>query len=259
MFDFLKQGDENAPQDVKSLRHKMLQFIKEQLQRWEGGEGNNIRGLQLYAAPTDDEKSLYDGALYIDEGDRLQEEVQRIADDFSIALPSNWTLEVLFVEELPKEATKANNLNLALYISTRKQPNLTKATEAYIKVLNGEAENSQYTLTATDAKVCIGREKKVQTEDGFMRENDIAFPGEKHPSNKFISRTHAHIEWDKETGNFLLFADEGGLPPKNKIKVRPADGSLIKLQTTQIGHPLQEGDQIVLGESALLQFSYTVG
>jgi hypothetical protein len=34
------------------------------------------------------------------------------------------------------------------------------------------------------------------------------------------------------------------------------DGSLIKLQTAQIGHALKEGDQIMLGESTLLQFTY---
>jgi hypothetical protein len=28
------------------------------------------------------------------------------------------------------------------------------------------------------------------------------------------------------------------------------------LQSTHVGHHLQEGDQIVLGQSALLQFSY---
>jgi hypothetical protein len=35
------------------------------------------------------------------------------------------------------------------------------------------------------------------------------------------------------------------------------DGGLIKLQSTQVGHRLEEGDQILLGESALLQFSYS--
>ena len=28
---------------------------------------------------------------------------------------------------------------------------------------------------------------------------------------------------------FYLFADEGGIPPRNKVKVQTADGSLIKL------------------------------
>jgi hypothetical protein len=256
MFDIFKKSDENATQDVKTIRHRVLQFIKEQLQKWEGGEGNNIKGIQIFVAPAETEKGMYEGAIHYDDPDQLKDEIQRIADDYSIALPANWQLEIMFTEELPKEAVKASKLDLSLHVSTKKQPQLTKATTAYIRVVFGEAEQTEYTITATSGKVCIGREKKIQTEDGFFRENTIAFPGDKHESNKYVSRQHAHIEWNKEAGAFYLYADEGGLPPRNKIKVRPADGGLIKLQTTQIGHPLEEGDQILLGESALLQFTY---
>lgn len=256
MLDLFKKNDENATQDVKTIRHQVLQFIKDQLKKWEGGEGNNIKGIQIFIAPAESEKAVYEGAVYYEDPEQLKEEVQRIADDYSIALPSTWTLDILFTDELPKEATKASQLDLAIYVSTKKQPQLHKATTAYIKVLAGEAEEPQYTITPESGKICIGREKKVQTGDGFMRENTIAFPGSKNESNKYVSRQHAHIEWNKETGNFYLFADEGGLPPRNKVKVRPAIGGLIKLQTTQVGHPLEEGDQILLGESALLQFTY---
>lgn len=257
MLDLFKKNDEKATQDVKTIRHQLLQFIKDQLRKWEGGEGNNIKGLQIFTAPEESDKGVYEGALYFDAPEQLKEEVQRIADDYSIALPANWELEMLFVDELPKEAVKAENLPVAIYVSTKKQPQLTKATTAYVKVLSGEAEEELYTLTANGGKVCIGRDKKAQTEDGFMRENTIAFPGDKHQSNKYISRQHAHIEWNKEAGAFYLYADVGGLPPRNKTKLRTAGGDLIKLQTTQIGHPLEEGDQILLGESALLKFTYT--
>ena len=44
MFDFLK----NRPTDIKGIRAALLQFIKDQLQKAEGGEGSNIKGLHLY-------------------------------------------------------------------------------------------------------------------------------------------------------------------------------------------------------------------
>jgi hypothetical protein len=256
MFDLFKQNNTEATQDVKTLRQRILQYIKEQLQRWEGGEGNNIKGMQLFVAVADTERGLYEGALYYHDKDMFQEEIQRIADDYSVDIPDVWTLEISFVDELPKETVKSSDLPLSLYVATKKQPVLSKATTAYIKVLSGEAEKADYTITATGGKVCIGREKKAQTSDGFFRVNDIAFPGEKHESNKYISRNHAHIEWNKETGGFFLYADAGGLPPRNKIKVRTGKGDLIKLQTPEIGHQLEEGDQIVLGESVVLQFTY---
>ncbi|HET7897772.1 MAG TPA: FHA domain-containing protein, partial [Flavisolibacter sp.] len=166
-------------------------------------------------------------------------------------------LELLFVEQLPAEAIKAKELPVALHVVTRKQPTLTTRTTAYVTVVNGEAEKEQYRLTDKSGKVCIGREKRVQTPEGFMRENNIAFPSaSENSSNKYISRQHAHIEWNRDAGGFFLYADEGGIPPRNKIKVQTAGGDIIRLQSTHVGHHLQEGDQIVLGQSALLQFSY---
>lgn len=258
MFDLFKQKDESASPDVKTLRQSLLQFIKDQLKRWEGGEGNNIKGLQLFLAPAAEDKHLYEAALFVDDENKFKdEEVQRIADDYAIELPPSWTLEFLFGDDLPTEAVKAKDLPVALHVSTRKQPVLTTQTTAYIKVVNGEAEKEKYVITATGGKVCIGREKRLQTEEGFMRENTIAFPsGSENKSNKYISRQHAHIEWNKDVGAFFLFADEGGVPPRNKIKIQTESGGIVRLQSTQVGHHLAEGDQIVLGETALLQFSY---
>jgi hypothetical protein len=85
----------------------------------------------------------------------------------------------------------------------------------------------------------------------------LVFPGEsRDDSNKYISRQHAHIEWDTESERFMIFADEGGVPPRNKTKIHiAADGKMIKLNSTQIGHPLNEGDQVILGESAVFLYS----
>ena len=58
----------------------------------------------------------------------------------------------------------------------------------------------------------------------------------------------------------MLFADEGGVPPRNKIKVRSSkEVNPVKLYSSRVGHRLEEGDQILLGESALLEFSYFAG
>lgn len=257
MFDLFKQKGEAAAPDVKTLRQNLLQFIKDQLKRWEGGEGANIKGLQLFLTPPADDRHLYEAALFIDDEEKFKEEIQRIVDDYAIELPASWTMECLFVNELPAEAVKAKDLPVALHVSTRKQPVLTTQTTAFIRVMNGEADKEKYVLTSTGGKVCIGREKKVQTGEGFMRENTIAFSsGSQDKSNKYISRQHAHIEWNKEVGAFFLYPDEGGVPPRNKIKVQTEDGSIIRLQTIKVGHHLREGDQIVLGETALLKFSY---
>ena len=257
MFDLFK----SRPKDVKGIRAALLQFIKEQLQKAEGGEGGNIKGLCLYVMCNEAERHLYEAALYAEDEDRFkQEEVQKIADDYAINLPANWTMEISFPDTPPPEATRASDLDVALFISTRKKPSIHKEATAYLKVLNGEAEQEVYTLTSAGGKINIGREKKAQTADGFYRVNHIAFPAtSSNESNRSVSRQHAHIEWDADGGWFYIFADEGGIPPLNKLKVRTAEGNLEKIQTTEIGHRLHQGDQIMLGESAVLEFTYHSG
>jgi hypothetical protein len=148
---------------------------------------------------------------------------------------------------------------VALFISTRQKPAIHKNAVAYIKVLNGEAEQDVYTLHSSGKKINIGRERVVQVAEGYLRQNQIAFPdSSNNKSNKSISRQHAHIEWSEELAAFFLYADEGGIPPANKIKVKPENGPEIRLIATQVGHHLKEGDQIILGESALLEFSYSL-
>jgi hypothetical protein len=97
----------------------------------------------------------------------------------------------------------------------------------------------------------------VQTADGFFRKNNIAFvAAENMEANRSVSRQHAHIEWEPESGSFFIFADEGGVPPHNKVKVRSVGGVPVKMHATEIGHRLQEGDQVILGESVVLEFTY---
>ncbi len=88
MFDIFK-GDQESQMDVKASRDAALRFIKEELQKLEGGEGKNIRGLQLFVASTNDEKHVFEAAMYVEDPEKLKEEVQKIADDFEIELPSS--------------------------------------------------------------------------------------------------------------------------------------------------------------------------
>jgi hypothetical protein len=255
MFKIFKRDD--GPNDVKEARDILLRGIKENLQKSEGGEGSNIKGITLFITATGNDKHMYEAAVYRDDADKFKDEVQRIADDFDIGLPANWIMEVDFNEKFPPEAVKLADVNAALFIRTRDHV-IQRSGSAYIRVLNGEAEKPVYLIKSEDGKINIGREKKAQVDGGFFRTNQIAFPGDiNNEHNKYISRQHAHIEWNNEKGCFMLFADEGGIPPANKVKIRSAaSDTLIKLHSSHIGHQLAEGDQIILGETAVVEFSY---
>lgn len=255
-MNFLKSNESQKPTDVKMVRECLLQFIKEQLRKVEGGEGSNIKGLQLFISSSI-EKHIYEAAVYFNEEQRFKNEVQRIADDFAIDLPTDWTLEISFVDVVPSEAAMVPDLEAGIFISTKKR-SLQRLATAYIKVLNGEAEKKMYIIKSTDEKITIGREKTVQTASGFFRTNVIAFLNPvNNESNKYVSRQHAHIQFQPDSQQFYLYADEGGVPPLNKIKVKSVlSETTVKLYSIQIGHPLQEGDQIMLGKSAILEFTY---
>ena len=141
MANFVKQ-----PADVKTVRHALLQFIKEQLRKAEGGEGGNIRSLHLFMAPAKEEKHVYEAATYFNEEDRFKNEVQKIADDFAIELPAGWEMNTQFTNEIPAEASKVQELDAALFISTTKKPIGKKFPDARITVLNGESEQEEYII-----------------------------------------------------------------------------------------------------------------
>jgi hypothetical protein len=258
MFNLFNKSEPEKPQDVKAIREAFLVFIKQELQKMEGGEGKHIKGFQLYICCPPSEEFMYESAVFSAEEGRFKNEVQRIADDFAIDLPDLWTMETIFVEELPERGIKMDQLNAALYVKLPEHVSVIKSGTAYIKVLTGEAEQSLYTIKSGDGRINIGRGKKAQDSDGFFRNNEIAFPDESNNEcNKYISRQHAHLEWNNDSASFMLFADEGGVPPRNKVKIRSkTDHNPVKLTFTELGFALNEGDQIILGESAVLEFSY---
>jgi len=258
MFNLFNKN--TIPTDVKGIRDAFLRSIKEELQKAEGGEGRNIKGINIFITDKGSDKHIYEAAVYMDEPERFKDEVQRIADDFALNLPDNWELDVCFDKDCPPEAIRLKDLDAAIFIRTKDHV-IQRTGQAYIRVLSGKAEQEEYVIRSEDGHINIGREKKSQVEGGFFRLNQIAFPGDSDdPANKYISRQHAHIEWDNDKGYFVLYADAGGIPPGNKIKIHTAGQEApVKLLSTHIGHPLAEGDQIILGETAVIQFSYQSG
>jgi FHA domain len=252
MFNLFKE----KPHDVKAIRNILLQSIKEKLQRAQGGEGANIMGVYVFINCSDAEKHLYEAAVFANvPGKFKMEEVQKIADDYAVTLSASFKFEVDFTDKFPPQADLLKEINAAVFISTKRSGLSNKKHRAFIMVLNGEAENDTYPIDQNCGRINIGREAKVQAAGNYMRKNNIAFkPNE---TNRSVSRQHAHIEWEADSSSFLVFADEGGIPPNNKMKVRTPEGTLIKMQAIEVGHRLQEGDQIILGDSAVLEFSYS--
>jgi pSer/pThr/pTyr-binding forkhead associated (FHA) protein len=252
MFNLFKE----RTQDVKGIRNILLQFIKERLQRAQGGEGGNIMGIYLFINCSEAEKHIYEAAVFANiPGKFKTEEVQKIADDYALTLSPSFKFEVSFTNTFPPQADLVKDIDAAVYISTKRSGLSNKNNSAFIKVLNGDAERVAYLIDSGSGRINIGREIRVQAPGNYMRKNAIAFKA--NDVNRSVSRQHAHIEWENNSGSFLVFADEGGIPPNNKMKIRTTEGVLIKMQAVEVGHRLQEGDQIILGDLAVLEFTYS--
>jgi hypothetical protein len=166
MFKIFSRDNE-GPGDVKEVRDALLRGIKENLQKSEGGEGSNIKGINLFISISSNDKHMYESAVYQDEPEKFKDEVQRIADDFDIGLPANWQMEVNFDEKFPPEAVKLEGINAALFIRTKDHV-IQRSGSAYIRILNGEAEKPVYHIKSDDGKLNIGREKKSTGRGGIF-------------------------------------------------------------------------------------------
>ncbi|MBK8496235.1 MAG: FHA domain-containing protein [Chitinophagaceae bacterium] len=233
--------------DVKQIRDQLIRFIREKLQRAEGGEGANITGVHLFINCADSERHLYEAAVFANVPGKFKtDEIQRMADDYAIKLPGSWKFEVAFTDKFPEQAYIAKDMDAALFFTTRKAGLAHKRSQAFIKILNGQAEKETYLIDSSTGKINIGREVKAQVAAGFVRKNTIAFVSAGSMDlNRSVSRQHAHIEWEPGSGSFLAFADAGGIPPNNKTKIRTVEGLSIKMQAIEVGHRLEEGDQII--------------
>src|SRR5258708_12318617 len=118
MFNLFKE----RPHDVKGIRNILLQFIKERLQRAQGGEGANIMGIYLFINCSDAEKNLYEAAVFANiPGKFKTEELQKIADDYAITLSPSFKFELSFTNPHPQQHYLVKQINAAVFTSNKYQ------------------------------------------------------------------------------------------------------------------------------------------
>lgn len=259
MFNIFKKNTERQQPDAKWLRGEMLQLVKEELQLLEGGEGRSLSVLSLVLHPPEEEVFVYRAAVYNGDDQRFRQEVQRIADDYALELPDDWQLEIAFLQGQPQgfKAWKGIHGGIRLTMASAEASQEVKSSVARIRVLKGQAEQPEYLLQPSPGRINIGRGTQTDLSDGSVRINQLVFPDDADfAGNQYVSRQHAHVVWEKDTGVYRFFADAGGLPPANKTKIRFSKDHVVrKLTSAEIGYPLSEGDQLILADSVVLEFT----
>lgn len=109
---------------------------------------------------------------------------------------------------------------------------------ARLIVLEGRADVNE--LLIERDLVYIGRMKDVvHSRTGLDRQNQLAFDA----SETTVSRRHARLEYDPDSGKFRLYND----PEQTSVS---HDGRIIPCDSTR-GVQLRSGDQLILGKARL--------
>lgn len=158
---------------------------------------------------------------------------------------------VRFPEQLRVEVEVATGLPLPneawLTVAVGSQaPPAGSGQPARLVVRAGSANAPE--LQIGKPRVHVGREVDVYRNGGLRRRNDLAFV-EDNDVNRSVSREHAHIDYDRTTGEYRLFNDRWyarGTDCGTRI-VR--NGVSLEVHRDTRGTRLEPGDEIHLGRA----------
>ncbi|HLK22759.1 MAG TPA: FHA domain-containing protein [Bryobacteraceae bacterium] len=174
----------------------------------------------------------------------LSKESCRFPEDLHVAVKvsdadqQNWVEIETLAEEIPAVAEPAR---------VRRTPRLL--------VVAGSANKAE--LPLQKARTNIGRLVDVYKSEGLSRRNDLAF-AEDNAVNRTVSREHAHILFEKKSGEYRLFNDRwykrGDKKESNCGLWIVRDGMGQEVHRDTRGTKLLPGDEIHLGK-AILKFT----
>lgn len=103
----------------------------------------------------------------------------------------------------------------------------------------------------------VGIGKKVKLRSGVIRINHIAIDddpqSENFDLNKYVSRAHAYIDYNRNEG-FVLTVEVGGTPTGQHRTMVYRGNQEIRMDIPNMRVPLVNGDQIILSRTVTLLF-----
>ena len=122
-----------------------------------------------------------------------------------------------------------------------------------LTVVEGTANVSAIRLDK--ARTHIGRTRDVYRNEGLFRRNDLIFDYET-PINSSVSREHAHVRFDRLTGEYRLFNDRwlarNDRQPQECGTWIVRDGMSIEVHRDSRGTRLEPGDEIHFGRAIVI-------
>ena len=145
---------------------------------------------------------------------------------------------------------------------------ISKGRTARITVYEGQGSmlQDEYILNSVELQkpsmrvYNIGSGKFVKMANGLMRKNYIVINDDENSPefemNRFVSRSHAHIDFNEDYG-FRLFVESKGTKMAGKRTRIIRGDKVFDLNNTLVPEPLVDGDIIELSKSVMLLFEVT--
>jgi hypothetical protein len=231
--------------EVAEIRIAVLDEVRKKIQR-AGGQAlfpYNVVRIKIRAGS--DEAGIFERDFF---RRYFDEELRKCLSKESCRFPEDLRVEIrtaqdegawLRVETLAEDAAPVVNVP-------------RERQEAKLVVSAGVANQSEISLQK--ARTNIGRLIDVYKAEGLSRRNDLAFDAD-NPINRTVSREHAHIVFDKASGEYRLFNDRwyqrGDKSENNCGLWIVRDGMGQEVHRDSRGTRLESGDEIHLGKAVL--------
>jgi len=179
----------------------------------------------------------------------LENEVRNSLRDAGCRYPEDLSVEVDPEAGLPQPGEEW----LVVEATAKSAAGEAEHPGARLAVREGKANVE--VLPLTKARTNIGRVVDVYREEGLSRRNDLAF-AEDSPANRTVSREHAHIAFDRASGEYRLFNDRwyprGGVRPSECGIWIVRDGMSQEVHRSARGTKLVAGDEIHFGSAVVI-------
>jgi hypothetical protein len=181
------------------------------------------------------------------EGEALAREIRARLEDEGAELTPGLRVDVALADELPVEF-RTRGFDVSYAIRPAEQPRPSAPRGVKLTITNGAAAG-ETVVTSSRNRINLGRLADVlDAQQRPVRRNDVAFADAEGPPNSTVSRSHAHIAWDAETGRHRLFDDRSAYGT-----TVGRGGHIIPVpKGTGKGVALESGDEILLGQARVL-------
>jgi hypothetical protein len=202
------------------------------------------------ASPEPERRALFQAAFA--QGRRLENDIRESLQGAACTLPAGFAVDVETAEEGPK--------GFEIVYSIREVPSVSASAPApapepapapalvpgRLIVVRGKAAHESYMIEKT--RTNIGRMQELtDSQQRIVRRNDIVFEEGGDDANATVSRAHAHIRFDRPSGQYRICDDES----EYGTRIFREGRSIEVPAGNRRGERLCAGDEIYVGRACL--------